>query len=248
MTSPRRPDVRVHPSLEMLSRAAADSLVGIAQASVEERGRFAVALSGGNIPRTLYRLLATECRAVVPWRQVHVFWGDERYVSPEDPQSNYRMIKETLLDRVPVPGDHVHPMPTLLPEIEEAAEAYEQEIMSFFPGQRPRFDLILLGMGSDGHIASLFPQNPVLDEQARIVAAVREERTDPPLRLTLTLPAINHAANVHFLVAGKDKAAALERSLAQKADPASAPASAVSPVDGKVVWWVDEAAAPAPGR
>ncbi len=243
MSSPRRTDVRVHPSLETLSRATGDSLVGIAQASVEGSGRFAVALSGGNTPRTLYRLLATDYRSVMPWRQVHIFWGDERYVSPEDPRSDYRMACEEMLDHVPVPRGNVHPMPTLLPEIEEAAEAYEHELMSFFPGQWPRFDLILLGLGADGHTASLFPHNPALEEEARIVAAVREEHADPPLRLTLTLPAINHAANIHFLVAGKDKAAALKRSLSDRADRESAPASAVRPIDGKVVWWVDEAAA-----
>ena len=243
MTRPARLDLRVHPDLQALSDAAAESLVDLCQAAVREADRFAVALSGGNTPRTLYGLLATKYRALIPWRQVHVFWGDERYLPHDHPRSDYRMAREALLDHVPVSAVNVHPMPTHFAQPEEAADAYQQTLRSHFPGEWPRFDLMLLGLGADGHAASLFPNNPALDEEARWVTAVRAEAADPPLRLTLTLPAINHAANVHFLVAGKDKAAALKRSLADKADRASAPASAVSPVDGKVVWWVDRAAA-----
>jgi len=237
-----RADLRLHPDLEALSRGAAEGVVRLAQAAVQERGRFTLALSGGKTPASLHRLLATEFRDRIPWEAVHAFWGDERYVPPEDPRSNYRMAQETLLLHLPIPGANVHPMPTLLPEIEEAAQAYERTLRSHFPGRWPRFDLLLLGLGQDGHTASLFPHSPTLEERARVVVAVRAE-AEPPLRLTLTLPAINHAANVHFLVAGKDKAAALKRSLSDEADRESAPASAVRPVDGKVIWWVDEAAA-----
>lgn len=243
MTRPDQPDLRVHLNLKALSRAAAESLAALAEASVEESGRFTLALSGGKTPRTLYRLLAADYRNTIPWRQVHVFWGDERYLPPDHPRSDYRMACKTLLDRVPIPEENVHPMPTLFPEPQQAAQTYQATLRAHFPGQWPRFDLVLLGLGADGHTASLFPNNPALDEQSRWVVAVHAEAADPPVRLTLTLPAINHAANIHFLVAGKDKAPALQRTLASGADPKSSPASAIAPVDGKLVWWVDEAAA-----
>lgn len=243
MSNPGSRDLRTFPNLDRLSRAAAEELLSIAQAAVDEHDRFTIALSGGSTPRTLYGLLASDFRAVMPWRKTEVFLGDERYVAPGDRRSNYRMIRETLLDHTPIPRGHVHPVPILEAEIEEAAEAYEQELMDYFPGQWPRFDLILLGMGPDGHIASLFPHNLVLEEEARVVAAVREERAEPPLRLTLTIPAINHAAHVHFLIAGANKATALSRALAPNADPKVSPAAAINPIDGQLVWWVDKAAA-----
>jgi len=243
MTLRGKPDARVHPTLEALSEAAAESLVALVEAALQESDRFTIALSGGSTPRTLYQRLAGKYRALIPWRQVQAFWGDERYVSPEDPRSNYRMARETLLDHVPIPRENVHPIPTLLPQAEDSAEAYEQELMSHFPGQWPRFDLVLLGMGPDGHVASLFPYNSALEEEARVVTAVRAEHADPPMRLTLTLPAINHAKNIYFLVAGKEKTAALERAFAENPDPKAAPASAVRPAEGEVVWWMDEGAA-----
>lgn len=243
MTSPGARDLRIHPSLEKLSRAAADELANIAATAARDRDRFTLALSGGQTPRLLYQLLAHEYRALIPWHKTEIFWGDERYVSPDDPCSNYRMAKEAMLDHIPIPRHHIHAMPTLLPDLDEAAEAYEQTLMSHFPGQWPRFDLLLLGMGPDGHIASLFPHNPVLEDQARVIAPVREDRATPPLRLTLTLPAINHAANIHFLIAGKGKSPALHRALAPNANPKASPAAAIKPLDGHLVWWLDEAAA-----
>lgn len=243
MTRPAEPDLRIHPDLAALSRAAAESIVPLAADAVGERGRFTVALSGGNTPRTLYRLLATDYRDQISWTQVQVFWGDERYLPHDHPRSDYRMARKTLLDRVPVPGQNVHPMLTQFPRPEQAADAYQATLRAHFPGQWPRFDLILLGLGADGHTASLFPDNPALDEKTRWVTAVRAN-VKPPLRLTLTLPAINHAANIYFLVAGKDKAPALHRTLAENADPKLSPASAVKPNDGQLIWWVDQAARP----
>jgi len=243
MTQRGRPEVRVHPTLEALSAAAAEGLVALAETALQEGDRFTIALSGGNTPRTLYGMLAGKYRALIRWRQVQVFWGDERYVAPDDPRSSYRMARETLLDHVPVPQKNVHPMPTLLSGPEEAAEAYERELMSHFAGQWPRFDLILLGMGPDGHIASLFPYNAALEEETRVVTAVHAEHAEPRVRLTLTLRAINNAKNVYFLVAGKEKVAAVNRTFADNPDPKAAPASAVRPVEGEVVWWMDEGAA-----
>ena len=243
MTSPGARDIRVYPSLEKLSRAAAEELANIAHAAARDRDRFTLALSGGQTPRLLYQLLARDFRALIPWHKTEIFWGDERYVSPDDPRSNYRMANEAMLDHVPIPRHHLHPMPTLLPVLEEAAEAYEETLMSHSPGQWPRFDLILLGMGPDGHIASLFPHNIVLEEEARLVAAVRDDRATPPRRLTLTLPAINHAANIHFLIAGKNKSPALHRTLAPNANPKSSPAAAIKPIDGHLNRWLDQPAA-----
>ncbi len=242
MTNPVKTDLRVYPNLESLSRMAAEALVSLAQSAIEQQDRFTLALAGGQTPRTLYHLLATTYRAVISWRKVEIFWGDERYVPPEDPRSNYRMAKETLLDHIPIPADHVHPMPTLLPDFQEAAEAYEEILLSHFIGQWPRFDLVLLGMGPNGHIASLFPHNVALEEEARVVTAVRAPEADPPLRLTLTLPAINHAANVYFLVAGKEKANAIKQALSGPPKPRLSPASGVRPLDGSLVWWIDEGA------
>jgi 6-phosphogluconolactonase len=241
MTRPSRPDLRIYANLDALSQAAAEGVVALAERAIEESGRFTIALSGGNTPRGLYQLLAGKYRALIPWRQVEVFWGDERYVPPEDPRSNYRMAREALLDQVPIPGENVHAVPTLLPDIEEAAEAYEGVVMDHFQGSWPRFDLILLGLGADGHTASLFPHNAALEEEARVVTAVRAE-AEPPLRLTLTLPAINHAAAVHFLAAGEQKARAVRGALAEGADPKACPAAAVRPTEGELVWLVDQQA------
>ncbi|MFB3880562.1 MAG: 6-phosphogluconolactonase [Armatimonadota bacterium] len=247
MTTAARADTRIYPTLEGMSEAAAEALVALVQKTVKGADRFTIALSGGNTPRRLYRLLATTYRVVIPWRKVHIFWSDERFVPPDHPHSNYRMAKEALLDHIPIPHDHVHPMPTLLPEIEEAAQAYEETLMSNFPGQWPRFDLILLGMGPDGHVASLFPHNIALEEEARVVTAVRAE-SEIPLRLTLTLPAINHAANVWFLAAGKEKVTAVTLAFAPHATLTTAPASGVKPPNGSLIWWLDQAAAAGIGR
>lgn len=235
-------DVRVLPDAEKLSLAAARALVRMVVERAAGGGRFSLALAGGGTPRTLYRLLAAEYSDKIPWSQVELFWGDERYVPWDDPRSNYRMVKESLLDHVPIPRESVHPMPTDAPEADAAAEAYERTIRTHFSGSWPRLDLVLLGMGTDGHTASLFPGSPALGEQRRWVVAVHGP-ADPPLRLTLTLPVLNHAAAVFFLVTGGEKAAALRRAVTGPPDPTTCPAGAVRPQDGALVWWVDARAA-----
>ncbi len=240
--SPVRPAVYVYPDVDSLSRAAARALVECVRTAVESQGRCALALSGGNTPRGLYRLLATAFAARVPWGQVDLFWGDERYVPPDDPRSNFRMAKDTLLDHVPVPASNVHPMSTAYPEPDDAARAYDTLLGQRFPGPWPRFDVVLLGLAADGHIASLFPASPALEIRDRRVAAVRVP-ADPPQRLTVTLPVITHAAGVFFLVAGKGKAGAVHRVLVGPCDPTTCPAVGVQPVAGDVVWWIDETAA-----
>ncbi len=248
MASGLTPDVRVYPSVGALSRAAARNLVDRIHAAVtggagaSGGARCSLALAGGSTPRALYRLLAAEHRDRIPWEGVHIFWGDERYVPSDDPRSNYGMARETLLDHVPVPAENVHPMPADFPDPDEAARAYEATMRTHLPGLWPRFDLILLGLGADGHTASLFSGSPALKERERWVVSIRAP-ADPSLRLTLTLPVLNHAAHVWFLVAGTDKASALQRALSEPPDARACPASAVRPGHGAVVWWVDEAAA-----
>lgn len=233
--------VYVYPDLESLSRAVARDVVGAARAAVADHGRFFLALPGGTTPRLLYRLLAQEFRAQIPWERVELFWGDERYVPKDHLQSNYRVVKETLLDHVPVPAQNVHPMPTDRADPAEAARLYEAELKAVF-GETLRFDLVLLGLASDGHMASLFPGSRALDEATRWVVAVRVP-AEPPRRLTLTFPVLNSAAQVFFLVAGLAKAGALHRALVGTTDVRLGPATGIRPASGSVTWWVDSAAA-----
>ncbi len=244
MRKTERPQVCVQRDLDGLCRAAAEAAAELARAAVEQRGRFLIALCGGRTAPHLYRLWAEEYRDQTLWRDWHVFWSDERYVPPEREQSNYGVAKHVLLDRVPIPNDRIHPMPTLLPSPAESAEAYEEELTGYFSGLLPRFDLMIMGLGVDGHTASLFPHSPVLGEeyQARLVVSVVAP-ADPPIRLTMTLPVFNNAENLFFLVAGPEKHAALERAVTGPPNADACPASAIRPTDGLVMWWVDEAAA-----
>ena len=235
-------DIRVFADVDELSLRAAEAAVRTINESVRSSRSFSVALSGGNTPRTLYRLLSSRFRDEIPWTKVHVFWGDERYVPLADPQSNYRMARENLLDVVPCPPGNVHPMPTELSDPDTAARDYEGTLRNYFSRDWPRFDLVLLGLGEEGHTASLFPRSPALEEKRRWVVAVKAP-SEPPLRLTLTLPALTEAANIYFLVAGSNKAQALCHVLAGSPDPKSYPASGIRRAGGTVIWWVDREAA-----
>ncbi|HVT57220.1 MAG TPA: 6-phosphogluconolactonase [Thermoanaerobaculia bacterium] len=248
---PRQREVRVFPDAAVLTRAAAEEFVRAMRGAA---GRWpSVALAGGGTPRALYQLLA-DCgepfRGAVPWPQLHVFWGDERHVPPDHPESNYRMAREALLDRVPVEAAHVHRIAAEEPDAERAAERYEAELRSCFAlpvGGLPRFDLLLLGMGEEGHTASLFPASPALSEQRRLVAApwVPAHAT---FRITLTPPVLNAAAEVVFLVAGEAKAAALAEVLEGERRPWLYPAQIVGPERGRLLWLVDRDAASRLGR
>lgn len=230
--------MRVFPSLTELSSEAARAIAAELRAAAEEFGRATLALAGGETPRALYELLPPRPESV-PWERVHVYWGDERYVPHDDPQSNYRMAQETLLDRVPVPAAHVHPMPTEAPDPDDAARAYERLLAEEF-GELPRFDVLILGLGADGHTASLFPDSAALDERERWVIPSLASY-EPCQRLTLTLPVLTNARALHFLVAGAEKRQALSCALGEPSR--SCPASLVRPTDGALTWWVDEAAA-----
>jgi 6-phosphogluconolactonase len=237
-----KPDVRVFADVNELSLRAAEASVRTINQSVQTNGSCSLVLAGGSTPRTLYHLLSSQFRDQIPWTKVHVFWGDERYVPLGDPQSNYRMARETLLDHVSCPAGNVHRMPTNLSDADAAARDYEKTLKTYFSEGWPRFDLVLLGLGDEGHTASLFPGSPALEETKRWVVAVRAP-AEPPLRLTLTLPALTRAANVYFLVTGSNKAQALHQVLSGLPDPKNYPASGVRLARGTVMWWVDREAA-----
>ncbi len=243
-----RPDIRILANREELSRAAAAEFARLAGEAVRIRGRFAVALCGGSTPRGLYHLLSDErarFRGRIPWSDVHIFWGDERQVPPEHPESNFRMARETLLTPVPIPPENVHRIPAENPDATSAADEYAQTLRTVFglaAGELPRFDLILLGMGPDGHTASLFPGTDAIHEKIRLVAAPWVEKLGAR-RITLTPPVLNNAARVIFLVSGEAKAEALRAVLEGPYQPDRFPAQVVHPADGRVVWLVDRAAA-----
>ncbi len=201
-----------------------------------------VALAGGNTPRLLYEFLARECRSALPWDRVHFFWSDERYVPPGHPDSNYRMAREALLDHLDVPPTNIHRPETELDDPEEAARRCESELLDVL-GEKPSLDWMLLGLGEDGHVASLFPGSPLLAETKRRMAIVDDSPKPPPRRLTMTLPIINDASEVHFLVSGKAKAEAVRATLEGPWDFRLVPAQAVQPAKGTLTWWLDPDAA-----
>jgi len=228
-----------------LFQAAAEEVIRTATDAVKARGRFTIALSGGSTPRNLYTLIAANASASLPWDRMFFFWGDERHVPPNDPDSNFLMAKESLLSKVAVPPANIFPIPTENPDASAAAEAYEQTLRKFFalaPDEFPRFDLILLGMGPDGHTASLFPETAALQEKSRLVVANWVEKLKAS-RITLTLPVLNAASNVFFLVSGTDKAAVLHEVLEGNAAAEKYPSKLVRPTDGRLIWFVDRAAA-----
>lgn len=235
------PEIVVLPDPAALAREASERFVALARSAIAAQGHFSVALSGGSTPRLLYEQLVAQ---PMEWQHVHVFWGDERCVPPEHPDSNYGMAQRALLSQIDIPAHKVHRLKGEL-DPAQAALQYENELRVTF-GALPRFDLILLGMGTDAHMASLFPGTPALHEHRRWVMAQTVEKLQID-RLTLTPPVINHAANIIFLVAGHDKAAALQSVWHGPHDPDRFPAQIVIPMTGRVIWLVDRAAtAPSP--
>ena len=236
------PDVRVHEDARELALAAARFFVEEATEAIGESGRFSVALAGGSTPKATYETLASEYGTQgLDWSKVHVFFGDERTVGPDHEDSNYRMAREALLSLVPVGS--VHRMRGELPP-PEAASLYEEELTAFFdskPGEAPRLDLVMLGIGDDGHTASLFPRTPALDVDDRWSVENPVEKLDTT-RLTLTVPTLNAARRVVFLVAGEGKAGALREILEGDADPHDYPAKLIEPIGGPT-WMLDRSAA-----
>ncbi len=242
MSNPQ-PEIRIVDTPADLFQAAAAQFVALANQAIAARGKFSVALSGGSTPKAMFALLASGSIPNIPWDKIFFFWSDERHVPPDDPESNFRMANEAMLSRVPVPPANIFRVHAEEKDADAAAREYEQTIRKFFalrPGEFPRFDLTLLGLGPDGHTASLFPGSTGLKEQSRLVIAnwVEKFKTD---RITFTYPVLNHSACVMFLVSGVDKAPILHEVLE---NPASGlPAQQVCNTDGRLIWLLDKAAA-----
>jgi 6-phosphogluconolactonase len=248
--------VRIYRDPEELALKAARRFARLADQYVVGCGRFTVALSGGSTPRAMFSLLAADpFLDTVPWSSIYFFWGDERCVPPVHQDSNYRMASEALLSKVPVPAENVFRIPAELPDVEQAAQQYAETLTQFFlagPGPTrsgtaplsnvPRFDLILLGMGPDGHTASLFPHTTALQVADKIVVANYVEKFKSN-RITLTAPTINNSRNVTFVAGGKDKAEALAGVLEGSYQPEVYPSQLIHPRNGALLWMVDEAAA-----
>ena len=240
-------ELTVLKDLDEISRAAADLIASQSQKAGSSGKPFTVVLSGGSTPRRLHERLSRKpsVRNSLPWHNIHFFWGDERHVAPENPQSNYRMARETLFDCAPVPAPNIHRVRAEEPEAAVAAEQYERQLQSFFnltAGQLPRFDCVLLGIGSDGHTASLFPGTRALQEKRRLVVANWVEKLQTH-RITLTVPVINNAALIIFLVSGRQKAEVLQQILEGDYRPDLLPAQLIRPEHGRLLWLVDRAAA-----
>ena len=243
MTS--RPNITICDNKDALFARAADVFVDLAHQAITAKGRFCVALSGGSTPRGVHMLLASDAyRDKVDWHHVHCFWGDERCVPPTHADSNYRMADETLLSRVPIPAENVYRM-RVERDPAEAAHAYAQVLHHVFAmgdDTLPEFDLIFLGMGADGHTASLFPDTTALHDTEHCVTANFVELLDT-WRVTLTAPTINNAAHIVFLVSGEDKAPALRAVLKGEHQPERYPSQLIQPKRGNLAWLIDKAAA-----
>ena len=230
-----------------MSRTAAETLIEHMLKSLQSRDFYSIALSGGSTPRRLYTLLADDAdlHEKIPWERIHFFWGDERHVPPDHPDSNYRMAFEAMLSRVPIPSTNIHRIRAENPDASKAAEDYIRDIHRFFGitnGEIPRFNCVLLGMGSDGHTASLFPDSPALGEKKRLVVADRVEKFDS-FRITLTVPVLNNADLILFLVSGAEKADALKTVLEGDTAPDRYPARFIHPSRGALIWFLDRSAA-----
>jgi 6-phosphogluconolactonase len=240
-------EVRILADANGIAQTAAAEFLQAARESVQKKDCFRVALAGGSTPKALYELLSNNplLQAMMPWSKMQLFFGDERHVPPDDAQSNFRMVKEAMLSKAPVDAKQVHRIKGETANAAEAAEEYEEELRESFgleAGQLPRFDLVLLGMGPEGHTASLFPGTKALGEGRRLVVRnwVEKLYTD---RVTLTPPVLNNAARVIFLVHGAEKAPALKAVLEGPYEPEQFPAQMVQPKNGRVLWLVDPTAA-----
>ncbi len=239
---PYKPEIVVVSNPEELSLRAAQEFIQRSEESIREKGCFTTALSGGSTPRELYHLLAdNRCNNRITWERVNLFWSDERCVPPDHIKSNYRMVRELLIDKVPIPKDNIYRMPAEQDDHTRAAMEYTQALKTFFhlkAGEYPRFDLILLGMGDDGHTASLFPHSPALDDTGGLVSANYVEKLGE-YRLTLTVPLINHAARIIFLISGESKATVLRDVVEGSYQPHRLPSQFIRPENGRLLFLVD---------
>lgn len=242
MTAHSKYNLEIFQTTEALNRAAAEFIISKASQAIAARGRFIISLSGGQTPQNLYSLLAEPffCEQV-QWKKTFIFWGDERCVPLDDDRNNAHQARSILLDKVDIPLSNIHFIPVNLSP-EEAANTYEQELKDFFGEDPIRFDIMLLGLGENGHTASLFPHTKVIDEQAEGVRELYVEE-EKEFRVTLTAPLINRSHHILFLVTGEKKAGILKKILTASYQPENYPAQLVKPVDGTLNWLVDHKAA-----
>lgn len=239
--------IQIVADAEALSKAAAEILVEHIRKTLKTRDVYNIALSGGSTPRRLYALLAGEAviRDQISWHRVHFFWGDERHVPPDHPDSNYRMADAALLSKAPIPAANIHRIRSEDPDAGKAAADYEQEIRQFFKidaGQMPCFDCVLLGMGADGHTASLFPGTAALEETRCLVVANWVEKFQS-YRITMTVPVFNQAERILFLISGKEKANTLKSVMTNRQESSSYPIQRIRPEQGQRIWLIDLSAA-----
>lgn len=235
-------NARIFADMDALSRAVVEGSVRVVNQAVAARGRCLIALSGGRTPEKAYELWSTEFREQMPWAKTHFFWGDERFVPADDPKSNYRMTRESLFRHIPTPPENIHPIETNFPQADEAARAYEKVVRGFIPEAGPSFDLMFLGVGGEGHTASLFPDSPALREEKRWVVGVRAP-AEPPVRISLTFPILRRPRVTYFLLAGTEKqeiVAALRKDAGAGVE--ELPVEMLRP-EGEVIWFLDRAAA-----
>jgi 6-phosphogluconolactonase len=240
-------EIQIVENGEAVSRSAAEMMVSLALEKLKSKESFAVALSGGSTPKNMFAVLANDAalRNRMPWDRVHFFWGDERHVAPDHTDSNFRMTNEAMLSRVPVPPENIHRIRAENPDAGKAAEDYEQELRGFFKleaEQLPAFDCVFLGMGPDGHTASLFPGTKALHERKRLVVSNWVDKFQS-FRITLTAPVLNNADLVIFLVSGEEKAEPLQVVLEGQKQTDRFPSQLIEPTHGKLLWLVDRAAA-----
>ncbi len=226
--------IRTAKDLPAITKSIAESIQGLIKEKTSRKESFSVALCGGSTPYQLYKLLS---KSKIDWSSVHIFLGDERFVPPDDPASNYGMINKVLLSKIPIPQKNIHPPPFIPFRPEESAQRYERIIKDFFKlkdGELPSFDLMLLGIGEDGHTASLFPNTAILEEKKALVGVCDEVE---PTRLSLTFPVLNNSENIYFLVSGANKKEAASRILSNSEENVL-PAQRIRPVSGNLVWYL----------
>ena len=233
--------VLARPNLEEMIQAIADAIARVLGEALQQRGRASLFLSGGSTPAPVYERLAQVHGAALPWDRITLFWGDERWVKPDDPLSNQRMAREKLIDRIAIPAGNVFPIPTEGTPA-DAADRYDDLLRDRFPERGPGPDLVLLGLGQEGHTASLFPGSPALQETVRWTTAVTVEAT-PPRRLTVTYPLLDRADQIFFLAAGRKKAQIVRKIFIEGPPLVECPAAGVRPARGGLSWWLDEEAA-----
>lgn len=240
-----KPEVSAFDTLRDVSRALAERIVEAARAAVEERGRFTMALSGGKTPELLYSLLASEYTEKMEWNSFHIFWGDERYVPQDHPDSNFRMAHHAWISKVPIPPENIHRIQTEKETPEKAAESYERTLVEFFVASETMpdttFDVMLLGIGTDGHTASLFPGSPALSVKSQwVVSADAPPSVYPKKRITLTLPLINSSREVIFLAFGEEKKNVIRAVLKEPEKARKTYPAAMVRARERLLWYVDK--------